>query len=581
MKPKITLLVVLAVIITGFAIYLNSFGNEFVYDDGPLIEKNIFIRDFKYLKDIFRTDIYYFADPDRDNVMGKSNFYRPVLTLSFMTDYFLWGFKPAGYHITNTLLHVLNAVLVYFLIRLITGDARIGAATSLLFVAHPVHVEAVAYISGRADLLATMFLLLSFYFYVKQGRSGTRQYYIYSIAVFAAALLSKELAAILIPLLMLHDLCFAKRPFRPLAVLGRNKRAYLAYIAAVLAYSWVRSVLLHLKNASADHGLRIRLMTTAGIIIDYLKLLVAPLGLHMERIVPINKSVFEPRVISSVILLAGIGFLIYRSRRFKNVLFGSLWFFIALFPFMNIIPLNAYIAEHWLYVPSIGLFLVVGHIVARTLDRKRRVLSGLTLFLLGAFLVFCADLTIRQNRTWKDQTTFDEYTLKHSNSLRIHANLANAYASKGQFQKAISEYKAALEINPEEFQIYTNLGNIYLGTGRLNEAIDSYEKSLSLYPRDSYAHNNLGVAYERMDRPDKAIAEYQKAIGLNPNYADPHSNLADLYFDRGMYLESENEWKEVIKLNPYNKEAAAELDRLKKILSAAGSGQNANAKIEK
>lgn len=568
---KIRLLHIILIALVGFTIYVNSFGNDFVYDDEILVVNNVYIRGLQHIKEVFTTDLHVFDDPG----LQKGNFYRPIVALFFMLDYFLWKLEPLGYHITNTLLHIFNAILIYLIVQMLLRDSRVALICAILFVIHPIHVEAVAYIAGRADLIAVFFLLLSFYFYVKKDKDvgRSKSHYRASIIFFTLALLSKELSLMLIFLFILYDYCF-NNGRRLSAVIQKKIHTYLPFIAVIAVYFWIRTSVLDLGHAAAQEPLYIRLLTTATIIIGYFRLMIFPTNLHMERMAPIKVTIFDPQVLFSIIFLVFLSVLIARSRRrSKTVFFASLWFFIALFPFCNIIPLNANMAEHWLYLPSIGFFLLAAIGMVKLLDVKISPFNTpiFKSFIIGLIILACtyySFLTMRQNTTWKNAATFYKYTIPHSpHSFRIRVNLGNIYLERGQLEEAMKEHEAALEMKPDEYQIHTNLGVIYFRMNKLDKAVEKFSDAISIYPNDPYAHNNLGLVYQRMGESDKAIERYKKAIQVFPDYFDAHCNLAKTYSNKGMLLEAKAEWQEALRVNPYSPGVKKEIERLEKILS--------------
>ena len=203
---KFSWLAVGLIIILGLIAYANSFSNPFMWDDENLIVTNPYIKNIQLVKNLFTKDLAFGTQ--------FSNFYRPLQSLSFELDYYLWGLNPFGFHLTNLLLHIACALVIYFLFCLIFPAAKsIGLITALLFLVHPIQTEAVTYISGRADPQASLFMLLSIFFYIKHSlktRPKNRPYLLASVVCFILALLSKETALILPLLILLFELCFLR-----------------------------------------------------------------------------------------------------------------------------------------------------------------------------------------------------------------------------------------------------------------------------------------------------------------------------------------------------------------------------------
>lgn len=347
----------LILIIIGLLTYFNSFYNSFVWDDEILIVGNEYIKSFKNIFKIFTVDIYHW--------ITDSNFYRPLFSLSLMFDYHLWQLEPFGYHLSNLILHLLNALLVFYLVNHLTSKINIAFLATLFYLVHPVHTEAVTYISGRADLLAAFFVLGSVLFFVKsnqaQGHLKNTLYFATGI-FFISGLLSKEIALVLPLILISYDYCFG--------YLFKNKKIHIIFLSLALIYIISRHTFFPFSSAGmlAD-SLFVRLINLPKVIVFYLWLLIFPLSLRIERYFPLSKS-FDLPIILSALLLIAILVWIFKNRHQRILLFSCLWFFINLLPLTNIIlPLNAEVAEHWVYLASIGFFIILACYIDKILSK--------------------------------------------------------------------------------------------------------------------------------------------------------------------------------------------------------------------
>lgn len=563
--------IILIVVILGVIIYANSFGNSFVWDDTSLIVKNDLIRNWRYIPEIFTSHLYH-------SKCAHSNFYRPVLSLSFLFDYSIWKLNPFGYHLTNTLLHIFNAILIYFLISSISNNKKMASITSLLFVVHPIHTEAVTYISGRADPLATLFFLLSILLFIKHAhyvKIGKIYLYAGSVAAFILAVLAKETALILPLILILYDRCFAPKERNP-RFRKKTKLRYLPYLIGIVLYIYWRILILGLTyESSMPYDLYSRLLTASKVIISYIGLLFLPFNLHMERFVPISSSFFELPVLFSIASLAIISIIIINSyKRSKIVFFSCLWFFIALLPVSNILPLNAIMAEHWLYLPSIGFFVIMAMGIVKIAQWKisflpTDILRGLTVLLFAALFVFYSGLTIKRNPDWKDNLTVFEKNLESSpNSAIAHYHLGFVYHEKEIYDKAIYYYKEALKIEPGYAEIHNNLGGIYNDKGMTNDAVAELRQAIKADPNYAEAHNNLGIIYNSIGMYKEAINELEKAVSLNPAYVKAHYQLGIAYSNIGEADKAIKEWERVFELNPDNESVRLKIEKAKKMLDA-------------
>jgi Tfp pilus assembly protein PilF len=495
-----------------------------------------------------------------------SNFYRPLQELSYMVDYFLWGYDAMGFHLTNLLLHAACAVLVYTILLRILGDLRPALIGGALFGAHPINTEAVSYIAGRADSLFLMFFLLSFLLFIKaleslkDGRGDIKALSIYSVMAYAAAVLSKEIALILPLFLFLYQRTFVDD--KQLKV--KPQRLYMPYICVFAVYAFLRKTVLDFSamapsNILARFDIYQRMVTTCKAFVVYLKLLVLPLGLHMERTVKVSESLMEPSAFGSALILGVICFYIWKARKYsKKIFFFSIWFFLGLIPVSNIIPINSFIAEHWLYLPAVGLFAVAGIGLSRLSEIKGRgILPKLISVIVSAMLIGSYSyLTIQRNKDWKDEVTFFKSTLKYRpDNARLHLNFGNTYSETGMHFEAIEEYKKAIELRPDFATAYGNIGSVYIDLGRYELAVEYIEKALDIKPDYPDALYNLGIIYEDTD-VNKAEEYFKRALQLRPDYLNCHTALGFLYMRQGRIREAKRHWKEALRINPREKKSA-------------------------
>jgi len=558
MKKYFSILAILIIVGLGILVYANSLGNPFIWDDQVLIVKNDIIKDFANLPKVFTSALI-------SDKYSEAHFYRPMQTLSNMLDYRIWGLNPFGYHVTNLLFHILNAILIFFLIVAISGNRTISIITSLLFVIHPIHTEAVTYISGRADILATFFLLLASILFIKclqHSHMKRALLYTFSLLCFFAAILSKE-SSIIFPLILAAYLFI----FPATKLHNRYKIKSLFYLLPffilVVAYFLLRSAVLKSGASSikiiSPTSMYPWFLTMCGVLATYIRLLFLPVGLHMERLVPIIKSAFRIDFIIPIVFLVTLLVLwVKLSRRNKFVLFGMLWFFIALLPLFGVIKLNALIAEHWLYFPSIGFFMTIGYCAFMLFENNvlkisKGVYIGILTTLFVMILGIYSVLTVMRNIDWSNPIYFYQSTLKYTpQSPRLYYNLALVYVDNKQFDEALENFKKAVELKLNHEEAYNYLGNIYSMKGSYDKAKEAFEKSLQINPDSSKAHNGLGIIYDETGQYDQAIDEYQKALKTEPENAKTHCNLANAYAQKGLFEMSIEEFNKSLATEPRN-----------------------------
>jgi len=518
---KTTHILFIALIIT--IVFSGSLKNDFSWDDKYLIINNPYVKSWSYVPEIFKMQLY-------EGGQMNSNFYRPLQLLSFMVDYSIWKLNPFGYHLTSLLLHIFNSILVYLILISIMGGSSLALLAAILFGISPVISGISYYISARSDLLMALFMFLSLLFFIKHTKKKNNILYISSIILFILALLSKEMAVVLLMLLVLEI-------FRSGGQKLKKIRMLTPYIIIFAFYVLLRLTVLNFaqsSNAFIDFGypatipLWRRLLTDFKIIPKYLGLLLFPYGLHMDWFVEPSKTIFQLDVVFSIVILMLVTFIIRKiSYRNNLALFGALWFLLTLLPVLNIYPISVFFGEGWLYIPSIGFFIILS-VIFQDIIRPRIGKIG-TSFLVIVSLLYCAFFTISYGRIWKDSIGVFENILKYEkDSPFIHLT-------------------------------YNNLGIAYYDQGDFEKSIECSKESILRKPKFSEAHNSLGVTYMAVGEPIKAIASFRKAASLRKDYISSYCNLAHLYSNMGLQNNAIRFSKEAIKIDPDSYEAHSSL----------------------
>jgi len=519
----------------GVFAYANSLEGEFIWDDVGLVENNADIKSFTGLPRIFSTNIWA-------GIGENSTAYRPLQMATYFIDYSLWRLNPWGYHLTNVLLHILAALALYWLITLLFKQRLLALFSALIFICHPVQTEAVAYISGRADLLAAIFIFLSFGFYLKLLGQAQRSSWVLMVLTFILAILARENALILPLLLLLYHLAFR----RPVQIRKLAPFLIIAGIYLLIRISLMSTVFYDLPVNSTWIQ---RLPGSFAALTNYLRILFFPVGLHMEYGPGLFKFFALPVVLGYglfLFLLAGI----FKSRNHSpQVFFGLSWFLICLLPASNLFPLNAYMAEHWLYLPGVGLFIILGGFFANLFKRKEShpAAVGLLICLLLAY----TGLTIKQNLYWRSAITFFERTLKYSpQSARAYYHLGNLYCRKGEKERGVRMYFKAIQLYPRYPEAYNNIGNEYIEAGSNEEGISFCQLALKFNPSLPEVYYNLGNAYYNLGQTDKSISMLKECIRLNPRYLAAYNNLAASYAAIGDLDQAIRLWHKAIEIDP-------------------------------
>jgi tetratricopeptide (TPR) repeat protein len=545
-------------------VYIGVTANKFVWDDKYFIVQNYALRQPGLLFSQFF------------KVIPLA--YRPAMFLSLALDFKVWGLDPAGFHLTNLLLHVLNVLLVYLFASRLLGGRSFAPLAGLVFALHPVHSEAVAAMLGRSDLVVTMFSLLGLLAY--QGSvEGSRPLrrgglYAFSLLMYAGACLTKESGIILPGLIVLTENLGwggnrARRGWKgqtlgmvPFAVIGL---LYLAFLRTAGPVS---------EQTAWGGGGWQTAMLMMGVAWHYLALLVFPFFLHPYYITywPTGWD-FLQTAGGGLALLGGL-FLILRYFRFFPLLAWALaWIGIALLPVANIIPIpGAMMAERWLYLPSIGLCVLAGRegnaLLVRSTVTARRALIGAGVVVLALF----AGRIVTWIPIWHDELALNRFVIKeHPESMLAHVNLGNSLYLSGKLKEAKAEYLQAFLLNPGNAQVHLNLGNVYCAEGDTRKGIKEYRKAVS---RDSTlvpAWVSLGTAYQARGEADSALAQYRRVLRLDPLNVPVLNQAGVLHLEKKDYAAAEKDFRRALALSPSEPGVKDNLERA--IRLRAGKGQ--------
>lgn len=482
------------IIIFAVASYMNAFPNKFLYDDEHFIQRNPYIKDFSHLKGIFTKNVGAGA-------YRSDNFYRPIQLVAYAIIYHIFGLNVFGFHLLNLLLHLSNAFLIYFFTLVLFKRREMSFISSLLFIAHPIHTEAVTYMNGTADTLAMFFGILTLLFYLKMNKCIAR--YFLSLICFAFALMSKETIVILPFLIILTDLYKGK--------ISKAKWAgYIPYFALASLYVFLRFTVFNFtgslnlfKESNIYTGnLHYRIFTFLASLAEYYKLLLLPIGLKYDRNMVVYISLFTPKVLFSFILLILLFYFSYRSFRDNKVIFLSfMWFFISLGPVSGIIPINGFIMEHWLYFPSVGFFIALSYFMTKL---NKNLYIPLLLLIAAIF----SYLTIERNKDWRDPIIFYNKILEHNPDVaRVHNNLANEYSNNRLIDKAEKHYKMAIALEDRYAETHHNLALLYFGEGKAEEGISELKKAIAIDENFIYSRITLREVYEKLGMAKESSEE--------------------------------------------------------------------------
>jgi len=482
--------------------------------------------------------------------------WHPVTWLSHMLDCQLFGLRPWGHHLTNLLLHAANTLLLFLLLRRMTGAVWRSVFVAALFGLHPLRVESVAWVAERKDVLSTLFWLLTLWAYAKfagesnaQG-AGRKFFYRLALAFFAFGLMSKPmLVAIPFALLLLDywPLDRWKRESTRNLVIGKIPFFALAAVAGVIT-------LAAQSNAGAVAAGNLPFANRVeNALVSYAR--------YLGKIFwPTDLSVFYPHpghwpmqaVLLSSLLFLGISLSAFALRRQRPyLLMGWLWFVGTLAPVIGLVQAGSQsMADRYTYVPAIGVLVILAWGCHELAMRWRHGVMTFSAIGMAAILV-CAALTRQQVGYWKDdETLFQRAIATTKDNYVAHTNLGTALSRKGDLDGAIAEYQKALAAKPNFVNARRDLGIALFQKKRLDEAITELQQAISDKPDYAAAHYNLGVVLNEQGRLDEAMSQFQAAAKLDPRNAEARYRLGLGLFKNGQLDDAISQYQEVLRLQP-------------------------------
>ena len=489
--------------------------------------------------------------------------WHPLTWLSHMLDCQLYGLNAGGHHLTNVLLHAATAILLFLVLRQMTGSFWRSAFVAAIFAIHPLRVESVAWVAERKDLLSGLFFMLTIGAYVRYAR-GPRSAGRYGLVLllFALGLLCKPMLVTLPLVLLLLDYwplnrfaaVEAGRPhdFRIGRGLIVEKLPLLALAAASCVATFFAQTIAIRPFTLISLPMRMGNAVIASV--AYLRQMFWPSGLAV--LYPFSaREVGVSAAVLSVIVLAGISVAVFVLRGRRYLVTGWLWYLIMLGPVIGIIQVGDQArADRYTYLPQIGLYLLLTWAAADLCARwrHRRLGLGALATIILAALIFTAHT---QASYWRNSESLWTHTLAcTSDNLTAHKNLGVVLAEKGRTQEAIAHYQEALRIAPNQPNVHAHLGNALLQLGQLNEAVAHFQKELEIVPNSAPAHSNLGVVFLATGRVEESIAHLQRSLEIAPESADAHYNLGNALLRVGRVEEALAHYKKALQINPQDAE---------------------------
>ncbi len=434
--------------------------------------------------------------------------WHPLTMLSLMLDHDLSASNPCGYHLTNVLFHVANTLLLFILLQRLTGARGCAAFVAGLFAIHPLHVESVAWISSRKDVLCAFFWLLSLLAYVRYARTPNMKNYLAVAAAFGLSLMSKPVAVTLpIALLLLDYWPLDRRSLGAGRLLCEKIPLFGMSLALGLATLWAQGsvgAISQLQNLSFS----VRLSNALVAYVSYLGKMLWPVGLAVFYPHP-GASLPHWEATAAAILLLGLTFIaIKNSKARPHLLFGWLWYIITLLPMAGLIQVGGHaMADRYTYIPLIGVFIALAWEIRKLASPL--LLKPLAISLLGILGM----MTFIQTGTWEnDETVWQRAIAVTPPNAVAQFNLATVLEKQKRHGEALEHFLEAVRIDPSQPKSYSAIGQIEIEQGRLASAEDWLRRGLRIAPNDVEANANMGVALSQQKKYREALTYYERAL---------------------------------------------------------------------
>ena len=490
--------------------------------------------------------------------------YHPLTWLSHMLDCQLFGLRPGMHHLTNLIFHLMNTVLLLMVLRRMTGDLWRSGFVAALFALHPLHVESVAWIAERKDLLSAFFWLLTMWAYARYAERPGLKRYLPVLLFFGLGLLAKPMVVTLPFVLLLldfwplgrvqfHQAGTDSRPLEP-------KVSVFRLVWEKIPLFTLAAIFIVVTFAAQQQGGALKSLEAFPLTTRIANALISYVSYIGKMIWPHNLAVYYPYSGSvPVWQAAGAGLALicltvlfmWTARKRPYLAVGWLWYLGTLVPVIGLVQVGSQaMADRYTYLPLVGLFMALAWGVPSLLagwHHRQSILAVSATVLLVSFTA-CTWLQLRH---WQNSITLFQHTLQvTTNNHFAHNNLGVALAHDGRVSEAIKHYSEALRIKPEAFEVHNNLANVLAAKGSVDEAIEHYYEALRLEPDYDKAHNNLGNALASKGKVEEAIQHYSEAIKISPDYARAHYNLGNVLTAQGSVDEAIQHYYEALRILP-------------------------------
>ena len=516
-KTKLLIGLSLIAVITFF-VFISGINNDFLkcWDDHIYVVDNVLIQEFTWsnLRSIFST-----------YTLGN---YHPLTLLLYAVEYSCFQMDPSGYHLVSIVLHVINCLLVCWLIYLMSGSLGVALVSGLLFAIHPLRVESVAWIADQKDLLCAFFFFMALILYLLFQAKRSYWYYWLGLFAFIFSVLSKALT-ITLPVLLVAIDYFKGRKFDRTFFLEKIPYFFVALGSGVLAIVARQSYQYQLQETAFTLFEKI-FINIHRLVFYYLVRIFAPVRLVSLK--PYVTGDVALPIPALILLIVIVFFIVFSLKHTKKIVMGSAFFFITLAPALFVVVLG-YSADRFTYLSSIGISYIIAEGFVWLYHQKskyQRLVKSSLLVALFVVASLCILATVRLGEIWQNCISLTSYFVRYyPDDPTVYVNRALAYEDNGEYDKALADYDKALTINPNYTEALVNRGNVHVLKKDLGVALADYAHALELDSMNAEAHFRRANVLYLEEKYEAALADYDKALEIDTTHAEIYLNRGNVY----------------------------------------------------
>lgn len=575
------------VLFLASACYFNTLGNSFAWDDRE------FLTSWPQIKSSENGLPAYLSLPYLlmgDLPESHKGVFRPVRSIFYLTSYNLYGENALGYHIQALIIHVLIVLVIYLLVEVMTKKI-IAFITAAFFATHPVHTEAISFITASFDTIGILFFFLAFYHYLKSQQVRTKKnIYLFSSLLYSCiAFFTYEMTLILPALIVLYDFCTNNYSFHKLT---QKRNIYQYFLLILTSYGLVRFLIFGIgdRGVLGENFIIVTNQARVGmaeILFKYIYLLFWPTNMSISQTSPgilldkflwtlfyLDRSENLIKLSSHIVIIFPIIYItlsilisFFAFKKYPLIFFSIVWFFLSLLPASNIFPQGAILAIRFLYIPSFGFalfFALIFHSVISFHNKRSSSFYSyskyITILLMISVLFLYSYFTVRRNLDWRDEKVFWESTIRDSPwDVRSYRALAKVYFRESNYNEAENYFQKALTINPSSSQTNSDIGVLYATKQDFNTAISYQKKAVKFDPNNYQAYIYLGDNYLHLSKYNEAEEQFKNSLIIMPNNPLSLKRLGDIYFKQHNYQEALKYYQLINDMNPSSGEIKYQL----------------------